>query len=229
MTSGPRIVIIGGGVVGLSAAVHLRRAEPSAAVTVLERDRVGSAASGASAAGVRVMGRDPAERALALASLARWPDLDRELGAETGYRRGGGVRILLDEADLPAAVASAAEQRADGAPVEALGPAEARALAPGISPECVGALHCPIDGQAEAGLTVAAYAAAARRLGASVVEGAAAFSLTVQAGRVVGVVLADGERLTCEVAIVAAGAWTGPLLNHSESTCRCGRAPSRCC
>jgi sarcosine oxidase subunit beta len=210
--SGPRIVIVGGGVIGLSAAVHLRRAEPAAAVTVLERDRVGSAASGASAAGVRVMGRDPAERALALSSLERWPELDRELEAETGYRRGGGLRVVLDEADLPAAVASAAEQQADGVPVAALGPAEARALAPGVTPACVGALHCPIDGQAEAGVTVAAYAAAARRLGASVVEGAVAVGLTVQAGRIVGVALAGGERLACDVAIVAAGAWTGPLL-----------------
>ena len=84
-----RIVIVGGGLVGLSAAFHLCRADPGARVTVLERERVGAAASGASAAGVRVMGRDPAERALALASLARWPDLDRELEAPTGYRRGG--------------------------------------------------------------------------------------------------------------------------------------------
>ena len=63
---------------------------------MLERAQVGAAASGASAAGVRVMGRDPAERALALASLARWTELDRELEGATGYRRGGGLRVALD-------------------------------------------------------------------------------------------------------------------------------------
>ena len=68
---------------GLSAAFHLRRADPALAVTVLERARIGSAASGASAAGVRAMGRDPAERRLALESLGRWPGLDRELEGET--------------------------------------------------------------------------------------------------------------------------------------------------
>ena len=48
-----RIVTVGGGLMGLSAAFHLRRAEPGARITVLERQRVGAAASGASAAGVR--------------------------------------------------------------------------------------------------------------------------------------------------------------------------------
>jgi sarcosine oxidase subunit beta len=212
VTSRPAVVVIGGGVIGLSAAYHLRRADPTARVTVLERHRVGAAASGASAAGVRVLGRDRAERALALASLARWPELDRELEAATGYRRGGGLRVLLDEADLQAAEASVAEQRVDGVPVELVGSAEAHALAPGLTEACLGGLACSIDGQAEAELTVAAFAAAARRLGARVLEGVEAFSLSVEAGRVTGVVLADGERLAAEVVIVAAGAWTAPLL-----------------
>src|SRR5207237_604281 len=108
------VVIVGGGLMGLSAAFHLRRADPGRPVTVLERARVGSAASGASAAGVRAMGRDPAERALALESLARWPGLDRELEAETRYRRSGGLRVALDEGAWRAARSWTDEQRADG-------------------------------------------------------------------------------------------------------------------
>src|SRR4029450_1177591 len=108
-----RTVIVGGGIMGLSAAFHLRRADPVIPVTVLERARVGAAASGASAAGVRAMGRDPAERALALASLARWPDLDRELESSTGYRRGGGLRVALDDAGWAEARATIGPQRAD--------------------------------------------------------------------------------------------------------------------
>src|SRR5262244_4187859 len=105
------VVIVGGGLMGLSTAFHLRRLDPGVDVTVLERATIGAAASGASAAGVRAMGRDPAERALALASLRRWPELDRELEGQTGYRRGGGLRIALDDAGWAEARATISPQR----------------------------------------------------------------------------------------------------------------------
>jgi glycine/D-amino acid oxidase-like deaminating enzyme len=206
------VVVVGGGLVGLSAAFHLRRADPQARVTVLERARVGDAASGASAAGVRAMGRDPAERALALESLGRWPTLDRELEGKTGYRRGGGLRVALDDAGWAEARETVAAQRADGVPVELVDAATARGLAPGLSPDCRGGVHCAIDGQAEALATVQAFAAAARRLGARIEEGVVAAALVLEAGRVTAVARGDGAPEPCDVAIVAGGAWTAPLL-----------------
>jgi sarcosine oxidase, subunit beta len=213
MESGTRaIVIIGGGLIGLSAAFHLRRADRQARVTVLERARVGDAASSASAAGVRVMGRDPAERAIALESLGRWPELDHELGAKTGYRRSGGLRVALDEAGWAEARATAGEQRADGVPVELVDAPAALRLAPGLSPDCRGGVHCAIDGQAEAVATVHAWATAARRLGVRIEEGVGAEALVVEGPRVVAVMGTDGARLPCDTALVAAGAWSAPLL-----------------
>ena len=206
------VAIVGGGLMGLSAAWHLRRADPTVDVVVLERFQVGAAASGASAAGVRAMGRDPAERALALASLARWPDLARELGHETGYRRGGGLRVALDEAAWRAAPGWVGEQRADGVPVEVVDAATAHGLAPGLSRGTLGGVHCAIDGQAEAMTTVTAFAAAARRLGARIEEGVEAARLVVEGGRVVAVADTRGGRRPCDLAIVAGGAWSTRLL-----------------
>ena len=206
------VVVIGGGLVGLSTAWHLRRADPGTRVTVVERAEVGAGASGASAAGVRVMGRDPAERAIALASLARWPDLDRELECSTGYRRGGGLRVAESAAEQAQVEADVAAQRADGVPVELVSGPAARSIAPGLSPAVVGGIHCPIDGQADALATVHSFAAAARRLGAVIREGVAVASILVETGRIVGVAMLDGTRMPCDVVIVAAGAWTTTLL-----------------
>src|SRR5215475_6617078 len=206
------VVIVGGGLMGLSTAFHLRRLDPGVEVTVLERASVGAAASGASAAGVRAMGRDPAERRLALESLKRWPELDRELEGQTGYRRGGGLRIALDDKSWDAAPGWAAEQRADGVPLETLGALAVRELAPGINPGCLGGVYSPIDGQASAMATVDSFASAARRQGARVEEGAAVRALSVEGRRVVGVERGDGSRQPSDVAVVTAGAWTASLL-----------------
>ena len=206
------VVVIGGGLVGLSTAWHLRRADPGTRVTVVEREEVGAGASGASAAGVRVMGRDPAERAIALASLARWPDLERELEGSTGYRRAGGLRVAESAAEQAQLQADVAAQRADGVPVELVDGPGARSIAPGLSPVVVGGIHCRIDGQADALSTVHSFAAAARRLGAAIREGVAVASILVEANRIVGVAMRDGTRVPCDVAVVAAGAWTITLL-----------------
>jgi len=212
MTSSSAILIVGGGLMGLSAAWHLRRADPTIRVRVLERERTGAAASGASAAGVRALFRDPAERPLALAALARWPHLDRELEGDTRYRRGGGLRVALDAAAWALTEAEVAAQRADGVAVERVDAAAVQRLAPGVSPRALGGIWCPIDGQAEARATVEAFATAARRAGAHIEDGVAVTALIVEGGRVVGARRADGTVDAADVVVVAAGAWSTALL-----------------
>jgi sarcosine oxidase subunit beta len=207
-----RVVIVGGGLMGLSAGWHIARTQPRTRVTVLERARPGAAASGASAAGVRIMGRDPAERPLALAGLARWPDLDRELEGTTGYRRGGGLRIALDDEAWHDVPAWAAEQQGDGVPVELVDAGTVRRLAPGVAPGCRGGVYSRLDGQAEAMATVSAFVTAARRVGVRVEEAVGARALVVERERVVGVARTDGDRQSGDVVIVTAGAWTATLL-----------------
>jgi sarcosine oxidase subunit beta len=200
------VVVIGGGIMGLSAAWEVRRRDGAADVVVMERERVGAAASGASAAGVRAMGRDPAERRLALASLARWPDLDRELEAPTRYRRGAGLRVALDESEWAALPAWVEAQRRDGVLVELVDTAAARWIAPGIAAGCLGAVYCSIDGQAEAQPTVDAFAAAARRLGVRLREGVEARALLLDRGRAAGVTCADGAIERGDAVVVTGGA-----------------------
>ena len=93
MTGSELVVVIGSGVIGSSIAYHLAR--QGRQVLVIERSSpaVEPAASWASAGGVRRQGRDPAEALLAIESIARWPSLTEELGADLGYHGGGNLYV----------------------------------------------------------------------------------------------------------------------------------------
>ena len=226
-----RVVIVGGGLMGLSAAFHLRRADPGTRVTVLERARVGAAASGASAAGVRAMGRDPAERALALASLARWPGLDRELEAPTGYRRTGGCG---SRSTRPRGARRGPGWRSS-APTGCRWSSwtrRARGRSRPGSRRAAGA-GCTRRSTARPRRCPRRRPSRTRRggCGARVEEGAGVRGARGGARAAwSGVERGDGAREACDVAIVAAGAWSATLLARDRrARCRSRRARSRCC
>src|SRR3954462_9990823 len=106
------VAVIGGGVEGCSIAWHLARAGVS--VTLLERWQIASAASGASAGGVRHQGRDLREFPLAFRAIDRWRTLEAELGTDLSYRRGGHLTTIEHEDDLPALITSTELQAALG-------------------------------------------------------------------------------------------------------------------
>src|SRR5206468_3612111 len=128
------------------------------------------------------------------------------------YRRDGGLRIALDTAPWKVVPAWVTEQRADGVPLEILDAAAARKIAPDVSPATLGGVFSPLDGQAEAMPTVLAFATAARRLGARIDDGVAVQGVIVERGRVAAIDRGNGAREACDVAVVAAGTWSVPLL-----------------
>ncbi|MCB0075433.1 MAG: FAD-binding oxidoreductase, partial [Caldilineaceae bacterium] len=106
------IVIIGGGVMGTSIAWQL--AQKGAKVTLLERDQLAAQASGATAGGVRQLGRDARELPLAIASIARWQTLEDELEADVEFRRGGQLLVTEDPALIPELERRVADEQARG-------------------------------------------------------------------------------------------------------------------
>jgi len=123
------IAIVGGGVIGASIAWQLARR--GANVTLIERDRL---AAGASAGGVRQLGRDPREMPLAIASIARWQTLEAELEANVEFRTGGQLRVAKREQDAPLLRQQAAEHRALGLDIRFVEGLELRRIAPDLAP-----------------------------------------------------------------------------------------------
>ena len=201
-----QFVIIGGGVHG--CAIAWRLADAGEDVLLLESGEIASGASGGfGRRGVRANRRDPRELPLMRAAYRLWPDLDERLGAATGYERTGGLFLIEQtttgtRGGLVAARTHAEVQKRFGIPTEVLGHERLRELEPALAPAVRGALHCPLDGSADHTATTRAFAEAARKRGATLLEGRAVTSLERSGDRVTAVRTALGERFEVGTAAV---------------------------
>lgn len=207
----PDVVIVGGGINGVSAAYEIARAGRS--VTLLEARNLAAMASSWTLGGVRQSGRDPAELPLAKAAVERWGGLDEELGAPTGYRRHGNLRLARTEDEVAVIRELVAQQSKLGLTIEYLpDTAAVRAKAPAIGPSILAASFCPGDGHADPVPAVQAYAGAARRHGAVIREGVPVRALIRSGDRITGVETQAGETMAADRVIVATGIHTPELL-----------------
>lgn len=163
-------LVIGGGLHGLSAALHLARR--GLKVTLLERRRIGRHSSGASAAGVRTLNRARAELTLSLAAMDMWHQIEDLVGDDCGFHADGQLRVAENEAELGAMRARVSQLRTDGFDNEEIVDAvEMRSIAPSLAPHCIGAAFARRDGAADPHRTLSAFLNAALLENVSVNEG----------------------------------------------------------
>jgi len=204
-------VVVGGGVIGGSIAYHLTGRKRR--VLVVERADIAGepSASWASGGGIRRQGRHRAEAALAIESLERWPELERELGADLRYRRGGGLFVAESDAEAERAARFVERQHARGlADVRLLDRREVRALVPGIAEAVVAGSYSPADGHADPALTTRAFAATAQSRGATYWTRTACDAIWTRGDRVIGVRTSRGD-VEADTVVLAAGAWSDQL------------------
>ena len=207
------VVIIGGGVAGVATACYLGRAGVSS--VVVERDSVGSHASGFAYGGLNPLGGAGIPGpvfALATEGMRLHAELAAALQEETGinteYRTVPGIRLALSAEEAEQARGDMAWQRRQaGYVVRWVDGDEARAMEPRISPDALGAVVTEGAAEVEPYRFVLALAQAAESLGATIRHGRAA-GLLREGVRVRGVVL-DGEEISCERVVLAMGPWTG--------------------
>jgi sarcosine oxidase, subunit beta len=204
------VVVIGGGVIGLSAAYHLARAGVPD-VLLLERDDLGSGSTCKAAGGVRAMFSDPVNIELGLRSLRAFEAFGEEPGQEIDLHRSGYLFLLDDPGDVTAFEAAVALQNSLGVPSRMITPAEAHALSPLIATEgLLAAAWSPGDGHCTPESVVLGYAAGARRAGARVVNRCAVTGIEVDGGAV-RAVLTDRGRVLTDTVVCAAGAWSAAV------------------
>lgn len=199
------VVVVGAGIAGSAAAYYL--AEKGHSVALLDKGMVGGEQSSRNWGWCRQQHRDLRELPLAMKSLEIWGDLNRELGAETGFRRTGLLYVTTRPADFAQWEEWTLKARDHQMHSRILTPAEAKAMTPGSTGDWIGGVHSPTDGRAEPSLAGPAIAEAARTLGATIHQNCAVRGLDIEAGKVTGAITERG-RIRAHAVLCAGGAWS---------------------
>jgi glycine oxidase len=207
------VIVIGGGVIGLSAAWRL--AQRDLRVVVLERGEPGHGTSSVAAGMIAPIAEaDPAEGALlhlGTASAQAYPEFVAELegltGLDAGYLRAGTLLIARDRDEAEALEHELAIRHRLGLEAKPLRPSQARALEPALAPTLRAALEFAEDHAVDPRRLCAALAEAVRRGGGELRSGAEVAAVEIQEG----VVLSDGQQLSAPHVLVAAGVWSDSI------------------
>ncbi|MBI3685797.1 MAG: glycine oxidase ThiO [Actinobacteria bacterium] len=209
------VVIVGGGVIGLS--VGWRAAAAGLRVAVID-PRPGAGASrvagGMLAAVNEVQYGEQPLLALSLASAARYPSFIDELEAVTGrpteYRATGTLAVALDADDRAALRELHTFQTSLGLAAQWLSGRECRSLEPMLAPGVTGGLLVAGDHQVDNRALTAALITAVEAAGGTLWR-ARVTEFRVLGDRVVGVRLDDDEVLAAGQVVLAAGSWSGEV------------------
>ena len=163
-----QVAIVGGGIVGASAALALRRM--GLRVALLERDTCGSRSSGVNYGGVRRQGRPLVQLPLAQRAHRIWGQLKELIGTDAEYLRSGHLKLARSEADVASLEAYLERSRDFDLGLRMLSLAALRERCPWLGTHAIGGSLCPEDGHANPRLVSPAFARAARALGADIRE-----------------------------------------------------------
>ncbi|MCK2237896.1 MULTISPECIES: glycine oxidase ThiO [unclassified Crossiella] len=204
------VVVVGGGVIGLSIA--WRAAAAGFRVRVVDPAPGSGSSWVAGGMLAPVTEAWPGEEdvlALGAASLRRWPEfaarLQAEAGRDPGLHTAGTLAVGVDAADRDELSRLAGYLTSLGREVHQLTGRELRRLEPALGPAVRGGLNVPGDLSVDNRLFLAALRAACAANGVEFIAVAAAETLPGK------VLLDNGSILDSEVTVLAAGAWSARL------------------
>jgi sarcosine oxidase subunit beta len=205
------VVIVGGGVNGLSTAFQLAK-RGMRDVVVLERQQLGAGATGKSGALVRCHYANVPEARLTHESLHLFRHWEDEVGAGSpGFRSIGFVQVVAPE-HVDSLRANVASHQSIGIDTRIVDRDDLREIDPFMfTDDLVAAAYEPGSGYADPNATLHGFAQAATRLGVRIFEQTPAVAVRTQQDHVVGVETSSGTIAT-ERIVIAAGSWADRLL-----------------
>ena len=217
-----KVIIVGGGVIGLGIGWQLAKA--GCAVTVFERAQAGHAASWAAAGMLAPLAEVHFEEQellrLGRYSLELYPEWVRELEADSqmsvGYRTEGTLVVAIDQDDAHLLQHLYESQKLLDLHVEWMSGAEAREIEPLLSPKITAVISCDDDHQVDNRLMVEALVAAYRNAGGVLVEQVSVDRIEVSGGTARGV-WTEGILHEADLIVLCAGCWSREIEGLPES------------
>lgn len=200
------VVVIGGGVMGVSTALEL--AARGLRVVLCEKGRIAGEQSSRNWGWIRQQGRDLAELPVMMESLSIWKSHAARFGAALGFAQEGVMYLAQTEAEMQGFATWAEAARLQGLQTHLRTKAE---VANRLGGPWIGALETPTDARAEPWVAVPILAEYAASQGVSIHESCAVRHLNIAAGRIKGVVTEHGP-IACDQVVVAGGAWSSLFL-----------------
>jgi len=199
------VVIIGGGILGVSAAWFL--AQDGVNVVLCEKGHIAGEQSSRNWGWIRKQGRDVRELPMAIESHRIWRRFEEETGEDVGYAEGGCYYLASTEKAVEKYERWLPTAREFELDTRVVHREELANHFENTSTKWLGALYTPSDGRAEPHKATMAIARVASRLGANILSGCAVRGIETEAGKVSSVVTEHGTIRTSSV-LCAAGAWS---------------------
>lgn len=205
-------IVIGGGVMGCSTALHL--AQGGMRVALIDRGPLCREASGVNAGTLTMHMTRAALIPYAMRSWQMWMDAEKWLGKGVLATHVPGLTLAFTETECELVELRAKARREYGAPIEVISPQRAREIEPGLHPGLLKAGYCEIDGFASAYLTGRAFHHALLGANVTVLENAPVHAIdTGDAGhRIQFTVAGQRQIMTARRVVLAGGVWIENML-----------------
>lgn len=200
------VVIIGGGIIGMSTLYHL--AHRGLAAVLIERRKIASGTTWHAAGIVGQLRDSTAQTELGKYTARLFRNLEEETGQATGYKQNGTINISLSDVRHEQLLRTHDHATRMGIPSQMLRPEEVKEHWPDlVIDDVMSGFFVPSNGQVNPLDVTIALSKGARQKGAQVFEDTCVESLEIRGGKVVGVVTDKGTIATEQV-LLAGGMWS---------------------
>jgi len=200
------VVIIGGGIMGVSTAYYLAK-RGCGEVVILEKDLIAQASTGLSVGGIRQQFSNPANIRLSQESIRVYECFMEEFGVDINFRKKGYLFLAQKESTWKEFLSGVKVQRSYSVYVEVYSPEDIKHMWPFLNvSDLKGGTFGPEDGYADPYLAAMGFANSARRLGVRIEENTEVTGINIRGSKIQGVETTEGP-ISAPVVVNVAGAW----------------------